>query len=73
MELLSLIPTLLLAALLVWREIAHDKRVNELLDRIQAPERVIYERSGKAESVPAHVPYDAGVWGPPAVNDAATD
>lgn len=73
MELLSLIPTVILGLLIHQQAKSHAKERAILLDRIQAPERVIYERSGKPESEPVHVPYDSGVWAPPPVSNGSAE
>lgn len=50
-----LIPLLILVALLVWREIAHDRERAELLDRIQAPELVVARRSPDPSEEDLHI------------------
>lgn len=53
-----LIPSIILAALLVWREYVHDRRVNGLLDRIQFPEQVKAERAPEPSDEPLYVPFE---------------
>lgn len=55
MELAAL---LILAALLVWREHTHDRRVNGLLDRIQFPQTVEAERGPELSDEPLYVPFE---------------
>lgn len=55
MELAAL---LILAALLVWREYTHDRRVNELLDRIQFPQTVEAERGPEPSDELLYVPFE---------------
>lgn len=55
---MELIPLFILAALLVWREYTHDRRVNGLLDRIQAPEMVIAQRSPEPSEELLYVPFE---------------
>lgn len=53
-----LIPCLIFAALLVWREFAHDRRVNQLLDRIQFPQQVETERAPDPSGEDHHIPLE---------------
>lgn len=58
-----LIPTIVLAAILVYREIQHERQVQSLLDRIQAPTQVIAQRAmPEPTGEPLHIPEDDEAW-----------
>lgn len=55
---LYLVPSFILAALLVWREVRHDRQVQSLLDRIQAPQQVLAQRAPEPSGEMLYVPMD---------------
>lgn len=55
MELILLIPNILLIGFMIWRENQHERQMQALLDRIQAPQQVIAQRAPEPSVIPLNV------------------